>query len=179
MKGDSVEIKAGTELDRAVAEAVGLVATHKVLGGGYFFSDPRDGTGAAPIEIYPSMDLNAAFYAAEKIGLFDTERDGPEVHLAKTIDGRWEILTGGTEMGYVSREDSPALAICAAILAVTKDKASHEEDASSKAIEAAREMLRLATISGSKYFIDCLYVSPEAQKLRLALVKLEDCLREC
>ena len=64
----------------------------------------------------PSIDLNDAFYAAEAIGLFNVERDGPETHIAKTIDGQWEILTGGSEMGYIAREETPSLAICAAIL---------------------------------------------------------------
>ena len=60
--------------------------------------------------------MNDAFYAAEAIGLFNVERDGPETHIAKTIDGHWEILTGGSEMGYIAREETPSLAICAAIL---------------------------------------------------------------
>lgn len=88
-----IEIKEGPELDRAVAEAIGLKEWCS-----------------------PSMDLNEAFYVAELAGLFNVVRDGHEVHLAKTIDGEWEILMGGSEMGYLTRESTPALAICAAIL---------------------------------------------------------------
>lgn len=111
-----VEIKVGSELDRAIAEAIGLVSTHKVLGSEIvFWADPR-APREVPRTFNPSVDMNDAFYAAEAAGLFTVERDGPEVHLAKTIDGQWEILTGGSEMGYVSREDTPCLAICAVIL---------------------------------------------------------------
>lgn len=112
-----VEIKAGFELDRAVAEAVGL---NSIRGPAGFFIDPREGIRAIPFLFQPSVDLNAAFAAAEKAGLFTIERDGPEVHLAKTFDGQWEILTGGSAMGYVSREATPSLAICAAILELAK-----------------------------------------------------------
>lgn len=115
-----VEIKAGAELDRAVAEAIGLRFMHAMLGGLSFFVDPNEGTGVSPFGFQPSVDLNDAFFATERAGLFDVERDGPEVHLAKTFDGQWEILTGGSEMGYVSRESTPAQAICAAILALSK-----------------------------------------------------------
>jgi hypothetical protein len=111
-----IEIKSGPNLDRAIAETIGMRSDHRVPGSDIeFFIDPR-----APREVArtfnPSICLNDAFYAAEAIGLFNTELDGPEVHLAKTIDGKWEILTGGKEMGYVAREATPALAICAAIL---------------------------------------------------------------
>ena len=119
-----VEIKPGAELDRAVAEAIGLKATHKVLGGGYYFVRPGDEMEAFPVKFSPSTDLNAAFFAAEAVGLFTIERDGPEVHLAKTIDGEWEILTGGSAMGYVSREATASLAICAAILELAKGEES-------------------------------------------------------
>ena len=61
-----VEIKPGAELDRAVAEAIGLKATHKVLCGGYYFVRPGDEMEAFPVKFAPSVDLNAAFFAAEK-----------------------------------------------------------------------------------------------------------------
>ena len=109
-----VEIKAGRELDRAVAEVVGV---------------PMPPWASEPYS--PSTDLNASFAAAEKVGLFTGP---PDVHLAMTKDGRWEILMGSTgyrgrigktivcgEMGYVSREPTPALAICAAILKLKVD----------------------------------------------------------
>ena len=120
-----VEIKVGAELDRAVAGAIGLevhgdefclIQAHqwdKLFG-------RSDTDTVMDMPFMPSSHLDAAFAAAERVGLFDVERDGPEVHLAKTFDGQWEILTGGSAMGYVSREATPALAICAGILALAK-----------------------------------------------------------
>ena len=119
-----VEIKAGPELDLAVAEACGVdgwIESLRNEATGYQ-SPERFVLGGESETVFwePSTDLNAAFEAAERVGLFTIERDGPEVHLAKTFDGQWEILTGGSAMGYVSREATPALAICAGILAVSK-----------------------------------------------------------
>ena len=117
-----LEIKAGLELDRAVAEVIDMVSTHRVLGSDIeFWVDPR-APRDVPRAFNPSVDLNDAFYAGEVVGLFSVERDGAEVHLAKTIDGQWEILTGGSEMGYVSREPAPSLAICAAILVMASGR---------------------------------------------------------
>lgn len=116
-----IEIKAGLDLDRAIAGVIGLICTHRVLGSDIeFYVDPRAGANEVPRMFKPSTDLNDAFQAAEVAGLFDVVRNGPEVHLAKTIDGEWEILTGGSEMGYVTRKDTPALAICGAILKLSK-----------------------------------------------------------
>jgi len=113
-----IEIKEGPDLDLAVAEVIGLVCQAMVLGNGMqFFFDPRDPLPGLRTFL-PSTNLDDAFRAAEAVGLFNVVRDGPEVHLAKTIDGQWEILTGGSEMGYIAREATPALAICAAILKV-------------------------------------------------------------
>ena len=110
-----IEIKEGPDLDRAVAEAIGLAPALQSPDGKKFFYDPRDPLHGLRTFL-PSTDLNDAFRAAEKTGLFDGTKDGPEVHLAKTIDGQWEVLIGGSEMGYLTREKTPALAICAAIL---------------------------------------------------------------
>jgi len=115
-------LQEGPDLDRAVAKAIGLKRSDRRV---ELFVDPRQGKDAPLIEFIPSIDLNDAFRAGDYAGLFDVVRDGPEVHLAKTIDGQWEILTGATgyigagicgEMGYLTRESTPALAICAAIL---------------------------------------------------------------
>lgn len=112
-----IEIKEGIDLDRAIAGVIGLICTQRVLGSDIeFYVDPRDGGREVPRTFKPSANLNDSFRAAEAAGLFTAYRDGPEVHLAKTIDGQWEILTGGSEMGYLTREATPALAICAAIL---------------------------------------------------------------
>lgn len=127
-------ITEGPDLDRAVAEAIGLrpkdfgynpsiqdepcaeyfrgADSGIVRGAVWFWNDSQF------VTFRPSTDLNDAFRAAEMSGLFTVERDGPEVHLAKTIDGKWEILTvsicGG--MDCLICEATPALAICAAIL---------------------------------------------------------------
>lgn len=107
------KVNEGPELDLAVAEACKMNATiyyNHELSKNVCLLLPSDEA------FNPSSDLNDAFLAAEATGLFTVERDGPEVHLAKTIDGQWEVLTGGSEMGYIAREATPALAICAAIL---------------------------------------------------------------
>lgn len=118
-----IEIKDGSELDNAVAEAIGPVFTHKINGSNVkCWSDPRSGLRRT---FSPSTILQDAFCAVEVSCLFDVVRNGPEVHLAKTIDSQREILTGAVglqsatvcgEMGYLTRESIPELAICAAIL---------------------------------------------------------------
>ena len=109
-----IEIKAGRELDRAVAEAIGWIATHKVLGGIDAFVNPREGAGATPMVFMPSVDLNDAFRAAESVELF-------QKYLLSKMDSGWMILDidpcGGCEViGPDKGCPTPALAICAAIL---------------------------------------------------------------
>ncbi len=113
-----VEIKPGAELDRAVAEAIGLKATHKVLCGGYYFVRPGDEMEAFPVKFAPSVDLNAAFAAAEKAGVF--EGNGRVLRM-EVFDGTWEVaqLYAYFEV-IVSSEDTLSLAICAAILELAK-----------------------------------------------------------
>ena len=105
-----VEIKAGPELDRAVAEVM--------VGAGNQHKEGWMGP-SLPIPFLPSTDLNAAFDAAEAVGLFE----------------KYAISKGGGD-GYVVFRDvayhedddeiaceaTAALAICAAILAM------HESD---------------------------------------------------
>ena len=62
-----VEIKAGAELDKVVAEAIGYDATI------YYSHDlERNVCLLLPSEkpFSPSVDLNAAFDAAERVGMF-------------------------------------------------------------------------------------------------------------
>ena len=115
-----IEIKAGLELDRAVAGLIGLTCTHRVLGSDEeYYVDPRDGTPAIPERFQPSTDLNAAFAAAEAVGLFEKyhlccgEWEGSRL---------WEINEFLTD-GFVVEDEivlasgpTAALAICAAIL---------------------------------------------------------------
>ena len=110
-----VEIKAGPELDRAVAEAIGLVSTHRVLGSDIeFWSDPR-APREAPRTFHPSMDLNDAFYAGEAVGLFTSVRS------IRPNRYHWEVIEDGDPLErIISKGDTPALAICAAILELAK-----------------------------------------------------------
>lgn len=90
-----VEIKPGPELDQAVAEAAGLYERQDA-------SDP----------VNPSTDLRAAFAMAGRVGLFKQygycEAIGQHV-ISKTVPVKcW----GDT----IAHEETPALAICAAIL---------------------------------------------------------------
>ena len=90
------------EIDLAVAEAIEL--TNSV-----------DGT---PAVIRPSTDLNDAFLAASLAGLFN---DSHRVLRKDVSDETWEIadVFFNREL-IVSSEDTPELAICAAILKVTE-----------------------------------------------------------
>src|SRR5690606_2077139 len=109
-----VEIKVGAELDRAVAEAIGV---------GCYLSRERDellclvtGAGAEDLNklnasslswrdsfpFQPSVDLNAAFAAAEKVGLFTSNR------AIKTNRHHWEVVELGDPLDrVVSKGDTP------------------------------------------------------------------------
>ena len=106
-----VEIKAGAELDLAVAEACGV--------SGWIESLRNEATGYespgrfALENVFwePSVDLNAAFAAAEKAGLFD-------VHWLGKLRTGWVVHEMDT--GPISECETASLAICAAILALAK-----------------------------------------------------------
>lgn len=119
-----VEIKPGYELDRAVAEAIGLKATHKVLGGGYYFVRPCDEMEAFPVKFAPSVDLNAAFFAAEKSAFANCEGLFTDWQLCRRANAPkrtgWVIECDGCPA--TSLYPTPALAICAAILELAKAK---------------------------------------------------------
>jgi len=107
-----IEIKAGVELDRAVAGVIGLICTQRVLGSDVeYYVDPRDGTSAIPERFQPSTDLNAAFAAAEAVGLFD-------FHTIDHYCPKWQVrpVSMPEDCIPVSEGETPALAICAAIL---------------------------------------------------------------
>lgn len=114
-----VEIKAGAELDRAVAEAIGLKATHRLSSGSFLFTHPRSGVGAVHSAFRPSTDLNDAFYAAEAVGLFD------QWHIGKWSNppqSGWGIE--GDDSPVSGLYQTPSLAICAAILELAKGNES-------------------------------------------------------
>ena len=107
-----VDIKSGSELDRAVAEAIGWRIDP---------SRPLDWIGSNGVsveEFRPSVDLNDAFDAAEAVWLF---KDGDHVLRQEASDESWEVarLYSSSEV-IVSSEATPALAICAAILELAK-----------------------------------------------------------
>ena len=91
-----LEIKAGPELDRAVAEAIWL--------------RPEDyfGDNGEFVPFRPSTDLNAAFAAAERAGMF--------LELNRLSWG-WQAGTHAMKANYAVGP-TPALAICAAVLEV-------------------------------------------------------------
>lgn len=108
------KISEGPELDQAVAEAIGLVCTHRVLGSNIiFWSDPQAALDA-PRTFEPSTNLNNAFRAAEAVGLFN---DNHRVLRKDTSDETWEIAdVFFNRETIVASEGTPALAICAAVL---------------------------------------------------------------
>jgi hypothetical protein len=115
-----VEIKEGPELDRAVAQAIGLICTHRVLGSDIeFYVDPQDGTDTVPRTFNPSTNLNDAFRAAEAVA--KDFYGSVELPPCITVDNRtgWRCTIEDSPEG---RGKTPALAICAAILKVTEKK---------------------------------------------------------
>jgi len=108
-----VEIKAGVELDRAVAEAIGWrIEACRPL-------DWIGSNGVSVEEFRPSVDLNWAFAAAEKVGLFDRWVIG---QWSNPPQSGWGIE--GDDSPVTSLYPTPALAICAAILALGKESES-------------------------------------------------------
>ena len=106
-----VEIKAGRELDRAVAEAIGNTGSPHPEG----YMGP-----SLPVPFLPSTDLNAAFSAAEAAKLFD-------YYYLMHGENQWEILEqcdapfAGEELFVTA--PTVSLAICAAILRLKGDSA--------------------------------------------------------
>ena len=102
-----VEIKAGAELDKVVAEAIGYDATI------YYSHDlERNVCLLLPSEkpFSPSVDLNAAFDAAERVGMFLELQRLADCWMATT-----HVLAGKSVCA-----STPALAICGAILEIAK-----------------------------------------------------------
>jgi hypothetical protein len=95
-------IKPGPELDLAVAKAIGVdVKSHLEVG----------------IQWCPSADLNAAFEAADKANLF--------LELTRINQDTW--MVEGKILGTrYATANTPALAICSAILILQKDTTMNE-----------------------------------------------------
>ena len=134
------DLQAGAELDRAVGEIVGDPfprahdweytglsgydeSVYRCTRCGEIDLDETGGPGydpADPCVVPYSTDLNAAFAAASKVGLFD--RHGSEGCLSQNTMRpvpKWmvcsEDVVGGCK-GVIVYGSTPALAICAAIL---------------------------------------------------------------
>jgi hypothetical protein len=112
----TIEIKTGSELDMAVAEAIGW----RQSGEAWVQQETPLDRECWVSDFRPSTDLNAAFAAAEKAGLFSGNHllnSQPNNHCAmlyKLSDDLWHV-SGCCGERY-SDATTPALAICAAIL---------------------------------------------------------------
>jgi len=117
----SNELEAGPELDFAVGKAIGLdveIATNFVDDHGRYDrvcveNIPGTGCGSGSFLFSPSTSLDAAFEAAEKVGLF---RNCESLHLQ--FSG-WSIIRTDIEGAWftLGRGSTVPLAICRAILA--------------------------------------------------------------
>ena len=125
-----IEIKPGPELDRAVAEAIGLQVEEYYLPSfcAVFLPDGKTAdefgakgfaasldSGERPVHWAPSTDLDAAFAAAEGVGLFDD----PSVLLRKGQRNGEICWFLDRDVGIpisIVFAHTPALAICAAVL---------------------------------------------------------------
>jgi prepilin-type N-terminal cleavage/methylation domain-containing protein len=125
----------GPELDRKVSEAIGGLTGYRCANcslfkldrythdEGAFCSCERPAGGPiprlSPAPFCPSTDLNAAFAAAEKVGLFKCDtQDGPgtNLRLFQGGGGLWWITNGNRRPVVQFNAPTPALAICEAIL---------------------------------------------------------------
>jgi hypothetical protein len=115
-----IEIKAGPELDKAVADAIGDEPALP-----FSIARAMAGEEGFTYNLY-STDLNAAFAAAEKVGLWAgcSHILGKGSAWRTGADGHWWIhhtRDGSAPLSFeseVSSGHSLALAICAAILAL-------------------------------------------------------------
>lgn len=130
-------MKPGPETDRKVAEAAGIegalrpIAALETPQRTQFWRYVDDKTS---VIFSPSTNLNAAFAAAEKVGLFAWQEFNGRTRYAilrKLGDEYWDVGTiieenpdedcwlegrGDEEIVRVEEQGTPALAICAAIL---------------------------------------------------------------
>ena len=148
-KKGRMEIKPGFELDQAVAEAIGCrVRGHRK--GGYWCGCNKamtlHGTGTKgrmgdppPRLHYYSTDLNAAFAAAEKVGLLIN--DGPSGHCLYSSHTHQDLIGDPVRTWFVgivnAKEEidghcvtaaTAALAICAAILTLKETTVTTEKE---------------------------------------------------
>lgn len=115
------ELEAGPELDEAVAAACGMECRRSSVGGCVVDYD-----NSAARKFHPSTDLNAAFEAAEKCGLFINEV--PDLSLGHdTIE--WVIVENRSydeaDLTDYASGPTPAVAICRAIVKLAKDETRH------------------------------------------------------
>ena len=109
-----IEIKPGAELDQAVAEAIGL----RWIPGTRFQMEAwwhEEGWCKRKLPAY-SRDLNEAFAAAKQVSSYFY------LFTAEELDGKWECkLTRRDGFRELVHAETPALAICAAILKLRRN----------------------------------------------------------
>jgi len=118
-----IKIKEGPELDLAVAEAIGVKCYLSkerdtplclVTGPGSEVLNKLNASGVSwrnTFPFQPSIDLNSALAAAEKVS------DYFVLNKCEFTEGKWDCKLVATDLATEwYRADTPALAICAAIL---------------------------------------------------------------
>ena len=115
-----VEIKEGPELNRAVAEAGLIYQDNGQIAKMADWCTEEGGHGHRVLRKF-STDLNAAFAAAEKVGLFTPSAPWRTLFAAVVYGGKRLVWYVGNhehwlETGEPESSLTPALAICAAIL---------------------------------------------------------------
>jgi hypothetical protein len=120
-------IKPGPELDQAVAKAIGATLfagkvfwelDGKPLPEALSIPEMYRPLSSGQMLPYFSTDLNAAFAAAEKVGLFQMQGGD---HCVLCQQGPLWIIHTIEDEGICVSERTPALAICAAILILRAD----------------------------------------------------------
>ncbi len=119
-----IEIKPGVELNWAVAAAIGMrwYGSRTIMEAWWH----RDGNRCCEKLPFFSTDLNDTFMAADEIGLFEpqenTKKQGLWISLRRgpigwtIVRGEMQHKAGASPEGVLGKGDTPALAICAAIL---------------------------------------------------------------
>lgn len=117
-----IELSPGPELDAAVAKAIGWHRGTVDSDAMRFWWDDRGMKRAEHSKFHPSADLNCAFEAAERAGLFDRCDHILSRGSADDPRGPWWVNHTRYRDSELSKESvvaagpTPALAICAAIL---------------------------------------------------------------
>jgi len=118
-----IEIKEGPELDRLVADAIGISFDREdprgvVIELGEAIHPYMPAMWSPTMVFNPSVDLTAAFSAAEKVGLFEDY----QLRKYRAVERRWDMIQKDNDWHTTPQAPTPALAICAAILILKEEK---------------------------------------------------------